>query len=130
MIHNDSKSARGFHEGHDILQIIDQKKRVTPHRAAPTTRVLSSGGIPAGGGGGPSCTPRRASTAHASTGRRARPRNRWLGWKYRIRSQTETLFRSEYETPGMYPSSTVAARNLNQATARKLKQGPLLATSG
>ncbi|GMF52547.1 unnamed protein product [Phytophthora fragariaefolia] len=55
--------------------------------------------------------------------------DRWLGWKYRIRCQTETLFRSEYETPGMYPSSTVTARNLNQATARKSKQGPLLATS-
>ncbi|GMF64450.1 unnamed protein product [Phytophthora fragariaefolia] len=56
--------------------------------------------------------------------------NRWLGWKYRIRSQPETLFRSEYETPDMHPFSTVTARNLNQATARKLKQGSLLATSG
>ncbi|GMF33636.1 unnamed protein product [Phytophthora fragariaefolia] len=50
------------------------------------------------------------------------PVTRWLGWKYRIRSHTETLLCSEYETPGVYPSSTVTARDLNQATARKLKQ--------
>ncbi|GMF49725.1 unnamed protein product [Phytophthora fragariaefolia] len=57
-------------------------------------------------------------------------RAQWLGWKYRIHSQTETLARSEYETAGMYPSSTMTARNLNQATAQKLKQGSRLATSG
>ncbi|GMF44032.1 unnamed protein product [Phytophthora fragariaefolia] len=62
-----------------------------------------------------------AITARLSSTRcRSTNINRWLCWKYRIRSQTETLSRSEYETLGISPPPADTAPAVSPTTAPPL----------